>query len=61
MMEYGLSKFAAYNFFLKFAKNINETRPSNHKKHRIEDLTTSNIIKSYFPYPIEEDSIKYFS
>ena len=62
MMEYGLSKFAAYNFFLKFAKSINETHAfATHKKHRIEDLTTSNIIKSYFPNPIEEDSIKYFS
>ncbi len=61
MMEYGLSNYAAFNFFLKFAKNLNSTAKLAKQKYGIEELTTLNIIKRYFPNEIEEDSLKYFS
>ena len=53
-MQYGLSKFAVHNFFEKFAKSINSTSKSANKVQRfkMEDLTISGIIKSYFPNSI---------
>ncbi len=59
LTEYGLSNYAAQNFFLKFAQNINKTSKAP-LKYRLEDLSISRIIRKVFPSDIA-NGLNYFS
>lgn len=62
MAAYGLSNYAAHNFFLKFAKSLNTTKKGRHRKvYQLKDISTSSLINDIMDENIQEKSLKFFS